>query len=211
MKHLVAAAAVGIVLSVEPASGQCADGSPPPCRASTVASARRADPPLDDKTWIVVPFDNLNNNQEVDWLRSGSVNLLYLGMSRWTDVRVIDDERVADYMREVPGASSAKQLSLAAGMAVAKRAGARNLVMGDLLKLGNRTTVNAKIFDVKTGQRVRSVREETPSVDSLMAIFGRLSQKVLDIPAPSGSAMGAVGTSSIAAYQEYAQGMAALN
>lgn len=26
----------------------------------------------------------------------------YLDMSRWQDIRVIDDERVADYMRDLP-------------------------------------------------------------------------------------------------------------
>src|SRR5258705_11326336 len=110
---------------------------PPPCRSANVAAAatRRPDPKLDEHTWIVVPFDNLNGSAEADWLRSGSVNLLYLGMSRWTDIRVIDDERVADYMREV-GAADAKQLSLGVGLAVAKRAGAGRLVMGDILKLG---------------------------------------------------------------------------
>jgi TolB-like protein len=191
---------------------QCADGSPPPCRTQAVASAaRRVDPPLDDKTWIVVPFDNLNNSQDVDWLRAGSVNLLYLGMSRWTDLRVIDDERVADYMRELPGGSGGGNVSLNTGLAVAKRAGARNLVMGDLLKLGSRTTVNAKIYDVRTGQRVRSVREETTIADSLMAMYGKLSSKVLNIAPPAGSASGVVGTTSTAAYQSYSQGMQAMN
>jgi TolB-like protein/tetratricopeptide (TPR) repeat protein len=204
-------AAIVLIAGSVPAAAQCSDGSPPPCRTATVASTRRPDPKLDDRTWIVVPFDNLNGNQEIDWLRSGSVNLLYMSMSRWTDMRVIDDERVADYMREVPGTTDSKQLSLAQGLAVAKRAGAGRLVMGDLLKLGSRTTVNAKIFDVKTGQRVRTVREETAIADSLMPMFGKLSQKVLNIAPPAGSAVGVVGTSSVGAYQAYAQGMQALN
>lgn len=60
---------------------QCPDGSPPPCKAVTLAAApRRVNPPLDDRTWIVVPFDNLANNSEVDWLRGASVNLLYLDL-----------------------------------------------------------------------------------------------------------------------------------
>lgn len=193
---------------------QCPDGSPPPCRGAIVASAatpRRVNPPLDDRTWIVVPFDNLNSSQEIDWLRGASVNLLYLGLSRWSDIRVIDDERVADYMREVPGAAESKALSLNTAISVAKRAGAGKLVMGDILKLGARTTVSAKIFDVRSGQRIRTVREETSIPDSLMPMFGKLSQKVLNIAPPPGSSAGVVGTSSMTAYQEYAQGMQALN
>jgi tetratricopeptide (TPR) repeat protein len=190
---------------------QCPDGSPPPCRAQQVAVApRRVNPPLDDRTWIVVPFDNLAKNSEAEWMRGASVNLLYLGMSRWTDVRVIDDERVADLMRGVPDANNAS-LSLNAGLAVARRAGAGKLVMGDVLKIGNRTAVTAKVFDVKSGQRVRSVREETAIQDSVMPMFGKLAQKVLNIAPPQGANVGVVGTMSMAAYQEYAEGMQALN
>jgi len=96
---------VALTLPAGQAWAQCADGSPPPCRTITVASAaRRANPPLDDRTWIVVPFDNLAKSADADWLRVASVNLLYLGMSRWSDVRVIDDERVADFMRRAGSA-----------------------------------------------------------------------------------------------------------
>lgn len=139
------------------------------------AAPRRVNPPLDDRTWIVVPFDNLAKNEDIDWLRGASVNLLYLDMSRWKDIRVIDDERVADLVREVPEASSATTMTLNAGLAVAKRAGAGRLVMGDVLKLGARTTVTAKVFDVRTGQRVRSVREETAIQDSVLPLFGKLA------------------------------------
>jgi tetratricopeptide (TPR) repeat protein/TolB-like protein len=191
---------------------QCADGSPPPCRSATVASApRRTNPPLDDKTWIVVPFDNLRNGQDIEWLRGASVNLLYLDMSRWRDIRVIDDERVADLLREVPEAKDATKLDLSAGLAVAKRAGAGRLVMGDLLQLGSRTTVTAKVYDVRSGQRLRSVQEAATIQDSVIGLFSKLAQKVLNVAPPAGASLGTIGTTSVAAYQEYMAGVAALN
>ena len=194
------------------AAAQCPDGSPPPCRSQQGAAApRRVNPPLDDRTWIVVPFDNLAGNQEVDWLRGASVNLLYLDMSRWRDIRVIDDERVADLIRETPEAGNSPQLSLNAGLAVARRAGAGRLVMGDLLKLGSRTAVTAKVFNVRTGQRMRSVSEQTAVQDSVMPLFGKLAQKILNVATPQGAQVGALGTSSVDAYQEYVAGLAALN
>jgi tetratricopeptide (TPR) repeat protein len=195
------------------AEAQCADGSPPPCRSATVAAApaRRVNPPLDDRAWIIVPFDNLAKNSEVEWLRAGSVNLLYLDMSRWKDIRVVDDERVADLVREVPEANNATTLSLNAGLAIAKRAGAGKLVMGDLLKLGNRTAVTAKIFDVRTGNRLRSVREETANPDSVMPMFGKLARRILNVAPPAGANVGTIGTSSVAAYQEYIAGVEAHN
>jgi tetratricopeptide (TPR) repeat protein len=195
------------------AAAQCADGSPPPCRAAAAPPTRRPTaPPIDDRTWVVVPFDNLSNATDVDWLRSAAVNLLYLDMSRWRDIRVIDDERVADLVREVPEANRPGQnVSLAAGMAIARSAGAGKLVMGDVLKLGTRTTVTAKVYDVKTGQRIRSVREETAVADSLMPLFGKLARKVLNIAPPQGANVGALGTTSVGAYQRYVEGVTAMN
>jgi tetratricopeptide (TPR) repeat protein len=168
-------------------------------------------PPLDARTWIVVPFDNLARATDVDWMRTAAVNLLYLDMSRWRDIRVIDDERVADLIRETPDAGNAQTMSLNAGLAVARRVGAGRLVMGDLLKVGNRTRITAKIFDVRDGQRVRSVSEETSVADSVMALFGRLAQRILNVAPPPGANVGALGTSSVGAYQEYLAGIQALN
>lgn len=206
--------AVGLLLACVPGSAraQCADGSPPPCRQQQVTAApRRVNPPLDDRTWIVVPFDNLAKAPEVDWLRGASVNLLYLDMSRWKDIRVIDDERVADLVRETPEAQNAQTFSLSAAVAVAKRAGAGRLVMGDVLKLGSRTTFTAKVYNVRTGQRIRSVREETAVQDSVMPLFGKLAQKILNVAPPQGANVGALGTASVEAYQAYIEGVQALN
>src|SRR5688572_16407042 len=130
-------------------SAQCPDGSPPPCRGASgpAQATRRPPPPLDPRTWIVLPFENVARVTDIDWLRDASVNLLYLDMSRWRDIRVVDDERVADLIRETPETRAATQLSLQAGLAVARRAGAGKLVMGDLLKVGGRTQLVAKVYD----------------------------------------------------------------
>ena len=211
--HAIALQVSLVVLAFARARAQCPDGSPPPCRSAAAAQAaapRRVNPPLDDRTWIVVPFDNLAKAADIDWLRNAAVNLLYLDMSRWTDVRVVDDERVADIIREVPEAN-APTLSLNAGMAVARRAGAGKLVMGDLLKVGNRTAITVKLYDVKTGQRIRSVREETAVADSVMPLFGRLARRILNVAPPQGANVGALGTQSAGAYQEYVAGLEALN
>ena len=204
--------AAALLIPLAAADAQCPDGSAPPCRgASAPAAPRRVNPPLDDNTWIVVPFDNLARSEDTEWLRSASVNLLYLDMSRWRDIKVVDDERVADLLRETPEAAASSNLSLNAGLAVARRAGAGKLVMGDVLTLGTRTTVTAKIYDVKSGQRTRSVREDAAVADSVMPLFGKLAQKILNVAPPAGTTLGAVGTSRVDAYQAYLSGVAALN
>src|SRR5258708_11580973 len=131
------------------AAAQCPDGTPPPCdtrrSAPLTVIPKRANPPLDDKTWIVLPFNNVTRAPDTEWLSDASVNLLSMDLSRWQDVHVIDDRRVADFMRELARPAGSK-LSFNDGVTVAKRAGAGNLVIGDVLKVGSRTTVTATVY-----------------------------------------------------------------
>ncbi len=208
-------AAFALVLAVASAGGleaQCPDGTPPPCAGARPAPPpRRTNPPLDERSWIVLPFDNTTRAPDIDWLRDASVELLYLDLSRWNDLRVVDARRVADFMREVPAAAGSAKLSLNDALAVARRAGAGNLVMGDVLKLGSRTSVTATVFDVRRGERLRSVREEALSQDSLLPLFSRLARGILRVAPPAGTRLGAMGTSRVDAYQEYLAGVQALN
>ena len=212
---IILALAAGLAPAVE-LLAQCPDGTPPPCRTAAptgpaAPAARRLNPPLDDRTWIVVPFENVTRAPDMDWLEDASVNLLYLDMSKWRDIKVIDDERVADLIRDVPETHGGGNLTLQSGIAVAKRAGAGRLVMGDLLKVGSRTQVVGKVFDVRTGQRLRTVRQETANPDSIMVAFGQLARAVLNVAPPAGTSLGTVGTASVGAYQAYIAGVGYLN
>ena len=208
MRPIVVAA--GFVIGAVSLGAQCPDGAPPPCSdRRQAAPLRRVDPPLDDRTWIVVPFNNVTRAPDVDYLRDASVNLLYLDLAKWTDIRVIDDARVADLIREVPGAR-AIPVSFDAAMAMAKRAGAGRLVMGNVIKQGSRTTIAAKVFDVKKGTVIRSPQQDLVSQDSLMVVFGRLAADILDVAPPAGVDIAGIGTTRVGAYQQYLEGITAL-
>ena len=158
-----------------------------------------------------MPFDNASRAADAEWLRDASVSLLYLDLSRWKDIHVVDDKRVADFIRQTPGVSATQKLSLNDGLAVARRARAGRLVMGDVLKVGSRTIVTATVFDVRKGTRVRSSREETSVQDSLIPLFGKLARGILAVAPPAGARLGEIGTASVSAFQEYLAGVQALN
>ena len=206
-------AGLGLLLPAAAAAAQCPDGTPPPCRPTTTALAvtRRANPSLNDNAWIVVPFGNAMQAQDLDWLRDASVNLLTLDLSRWTDVQVIDDKRVADLVRELPSGRPPQGLSLNDGLALARRAGAGKLVMGDYFRTGKGARVIANVFDVRTGAKLRTAIQETASADSILQVFGPLARSVLAVPPPPDAKLGSIGTTRTDAYQAYLLGVHALN
>ena len=194
-----------------PLRAQCPDGTPPPCRAVASRPAPvRPVLPLDERTWIVLPFENQAHAADLDWLKDASANLLYLDLSRWSDVHAVDDKRVADFLREVPSVKLGQRLTLSDAQGVARRAGAGRLVMGQFLKLGGQTRVSAIAYDARTGASLRSVQQVTGVVDSLLPLFGRIASGLLGLALPDGGT-GSVGTTRADAYQEYLAGVAALN
>lgn len=195
----VALTAVACILSVPTARAQCADGSV----AGNCRPVRR-DPPLDDRTWIVLPFANITRASDIEWLSAAAVNLLYVDMSRWTDLRVVDDGRVTDLLRNVPEARRG-QLGLDSAIAIAKRAGAGRLVTGEYLKLGTRITLTAKVYNTRTRERVRTPMDTIADMDAMGKAFSRLAAKVLAVPPPRGTTLGGP-TQSAEAMQAYLLG-----
>ncbi|HSB55260.1 MAG TPA: serine/threonine-protein kinase, partial [Gemmatimonadales bacterium] len=72
---------------------------------------------------LVLPFDNLRQDPAVDWLRDGSVNMLALNLSQWTDLTVVDHERLHDLLerrkvdnRQPVGLEMARRLARDAGV-----------------------------------------------------------------------------------------------
>ena len=174
---------------------QCPDGSPPPCGRAAA---------LDENRWIVVPFQNVARAPDAEWLGNASVNLLYLNLSQWRDLRVVDDERVADLLRSRGSAP----LGLNDAIALARRVRAGKVVMGDLLKVGNTLTVVGKVYRTSNSQRVRQVSVDVPSPDSVFTSYRRLASLLLDLPAPDARA--SIGTTSLDAYRDYVRGVLAM-
>ena len=198
-----------LLVAFAPLRAQCPDGSPPPC-GRALATPRVADPPIDDRRWIVLPFTNVARTAELDWLSDASVDLLSLDLSRWTDVRVVDANRVAELIRRFPEAER-RRIGLDSGIAVAKRAGAARLVLGQYLRQGDRTTIAARVLDVRTGERIRVAEDTVVTMDSVGVAYGRLAPKVLNLRPPPGTTLTGLGTASTQAVRVYALGMQALN
>jgi tetratricopeptide (TPR) repeat protein len=179
--------------------------------------APRRDPPLSDNTWLVLPFDNSARVADAELIAGASVTLLTQELSRWQDVRVVPDDRVTDLLRQLPEAQR-RSPGLDASLDMARRVGAGRIVIGSYLAVGSRANLTARAYDTRTGGQVRTVNDRVSAfstdagLDSLSAAFGRLGRAVLNVQVTrdrGGSV--SVGTSSIAAYREYHQGMVSFN
>jgi len=162
---------------------------------------------------LVLPFDNLRDDQELAWLRDGSVNMLALALSQWHDLGVVDQERVHDLLGQAKVPDN-EPIGLALARKLAREAGAGTVVLGDFTHSGDSLRLTARTYDVATGARLDVVETAGRGSDDVRPLFDRLAARLLDLSgAPEGgrSPLAAVTTESLEAYRAYLQGIEHLN
>ncbi|MCC6241654.1 MAG: protein kinase [Gemmatimonadaceae bacterium] len=167
---------------------------------------------VNDKSWLVAPFEVQGGDATMAWLREGSLNMLTLSLAQWTDLQVVEYERALDLLRDA-GLDDDKRVGLEDARAVAKKAGAGRVIMGQVTTLGDSMIVTANMYDVGTGRstdkaRVAAIRSADPR-----PLFEAVASQLLDlVGAPRVSIeLAKQTTTSVVAYRHYLDGLRQLN
>lgn len=199
------ALALGLVMCVGPiarVTGQCPDGSPPPC-------ARRLG--LDTSRYVILPFAHREGSQPAVLDGANCAEFLSEGFERWVEIRLADRTRVYDAL-ERRGARAPFRIAFATGLAIARELGAGRLVMGQLSNIADTLRLTVGVYDAARGGlplREASARVAATSNRAAEA-FNALADALLaaDLGAVGGT--GADQTHSIRALSAFALGARAL-
>jgi len=198
----VVTAVLALVVGVSAlVSGQCPDGSPPPC-------GRRA--PLDTGRYAILPFAHREGGQHSTLDGADCAELLTEGFARWIEVRLADKTRVYDALTR-HGARAPFRIPFDTALAIARRLGAGRLVMGQLWSFGDTLRLTAALYDVTRGGT--PVRESTTRVaasGAMGAAFNTLADSLLGADPGAARGAGAEQTRSLRALRTYALGERAI-
>ena len=164
------------------------------------------------KSLIVFPFRNQTGDPSREYLEDASVNLLTLAAAHWRDMRVYDDERTASLLkrREI---TSAADLDFESAQAMARDAGVGTLVLGDIRREGDSLAIEAKVHDVRSGDRIGTHLVRASLDADPRPLFDDLAARILGTSgAPPGERPSVLAqtTSSLEAYRSYLLGTSAL-
>lgn len=157
---------------------------------------------------IVFPFENQTGDASRDYLENAAMNLLGLAASHWRDMRVYDDERTASLLRR-RGVESGSDLDFAVASEMAREARVGTLVLGDIRREGDSLAIEAKVHDVRSGDRIHTFIERAPLDADPRPLFDRIAAQLLGTGgAPPGERPSVLAqtTSSLEAYRAYLAG-----
>lgn len=164
------------------------------------------------KSVIVLPFEDLTGQGDLAYLEDGAMNLLGLALSHWDDMRVFDDERTESLLRR-RDIGQASDLDLELALELAAEAGVGTVIFGEYRMEGDSLAVEAKVYDLESGERVATEVARVASAGDPRGAFSRLAAAILDISgAPPGERpdLLAQTTRSLDAYRAYLSGTRAL-
>jgi serine/threonine-protein kinase len=161
---------------------------------------------------IVFPFENKTGDPSREFLSEAAMNLLGLSAAHWSDMRVHDDERTASLLRR-RNVGSAGDLDFEEARAMAREASVGTLVLGDIRREGDSLAIEAKVHDVRSGNRIATHIVRAPWTADPRPLFDRLASMILGTSgAPPGERPSVLSqtTTSIEAYRAYLDGASAL-
>lgn len=161
---------------------------------------------------LVVPFDILDSDPALAWLRDGSVSMLTLDMAQWADLQVVDYERTLDLLRDA-SLDTASRIGLSDAQKLARAGGAWSVVTGQVSRGGDSLHVVARLYDVASGRSLEQTQQSIPAEADPREVFDMIARALLRISGapPISPTLARTTTSSLSAYRDYLEGVRALN
>ena len=172
----------------------------------------RSDVSRPHKSVAVLYFNNLSQDQSLNWLDNGLTDMLTTNLAQVKGLDVLSTERVLSAVQRA--SKDGKSLDPAQAQQVARDAGADAYITGALLKIGpTQLRLDVRAQDTSTGQILFSDKLEGQDVQSIFGMVDRLTASLAgsflpasDLPQKAPEIEQA-STSNVEAYRHYQMGI----
>jgi eukaryotic-like serine/threonine-protein kinase len=167
---------------------------------------------LQHKAVAVLYFNNLTQDQSLNWLDNGLTDMLTTNLAQVKGLDVLSTERVMSAVQRA--SKDGKSLDPAQAQQVARDAGADAYITGALLKIGpTQLRLDVRAQDTGTGQILFSDKLEGQDVQSIFGMVDRLTASIAGSFLPASAVaqkapeIEQASTSNVEAYRHYQLGI----
>lgn len=174
------AAGVGVLLILGlVGSGIILTRDRPEVRSPQLAPAGVLPGDLGEGSLAVLPLANNSGADSLDWLGPGLADMLTTNLAQFGDLRVVSAQRLLDLMRQA-GRSETDVIPEDQALQIAARSGARSLVRGSFMAVGDEVRLNVQLINLSDGTVTAAETARGTDVFALVDdVSGRLSRRLL--------------------------------
>jgi serine/threonine protein kinase/predicted Zn-dependent protease len=158
----------------------------------------------------VMYFENLADRDDSDNLGCMLTSLLTTELSRSRELEILSSQRLYDLAKQV-GRSAEGTVDRSVASEVAERAGVAQMILGQIVRAGERMVVTTELVEVETGRLIGSQKADGKSIQDIFSIAKSLGEQFrsdLQRP-PVAEGRGDLArqlTASVKAYRAYVRG-----
>jgi TolB-like protein len=122
----------------------------PEPREAFLAPAGTPPSDLGEGSVAVLPLANNTGADSLDWLGPGLADMLTTNLAQFSTLRVVSAQRLLDLMRQA-GRGETESIPEDQALRIASQSGARTLVRGSFMVIGDEVRVDVQIIDLEDG------------------------------------------------------------
>jgi len=138
--------------------------------------------PQAQNSWVqkniiaVMPFENLNKDQEIGWMGGGVADIIAMKMGRLERINVVDRIQVENIWKEI---KKSEVLDKESALKIANMLGADRLIMGSFQKVGEELRITASLINTKDGSLI-GVTDATNRLDKLFVLEDAIALNIIE-------------------------------
>jgi len=122
----------------------------------------------------VMYFENRSDEPDLD---KNLVDMLTRNLSRYKEIEVVSSQRLFDILKQI-GKQDAESIDKKVATEVANRAEVKTMLVGSIIKIGNRIRIISELSDAQTGAIIGSEQAEGTSVNDVFDMVDELTVKL---------------------------------
>ena len=122
----------------------------------------------------VMYFENLSSDRTLDWMQKGIVELMNTDLSQSKELSVLDSQRLFDILKD----TGKEGFDQASALEVAEIANVKTLILGNILKAGEKIRLQARIVDRDTGNILMAEYSEGDNEGDMFTMVSELTGKM---------------------------------
>ena len=130
--------------------------------------------PSDRPSIAVMYFENRSDEPDLDKIL---VDMLTTNLSRYEGIEVVSSQRLFDILKQL-GKQNVKIIDKNMATEIANRAGVKNMMMGSVIKIGNKIRITSHLTNVQDGTIIASEQVEGNKINEVFEMVDELTKKL---------------------------------
>ena len=136
--------------------------------------------PLAKNSLAIFNFENLFAESENDRIGQILQELIITDLSGITDLKVFSSQRLFDIQKQM-GSKELRHIDQSMAMDIARGAGARSMLTGNIIKVGNTVVLTSRLLDVEDGSVINSRKVEGEDIYTMVDQLSSLVTQDLNL------------------------------